>query len=84
MASCICDVASVKSRYTAGTRVVMEYMNDERPILSGEIGTVKCVDDIGTIHVLWDSGRYLGICPGEDRFHILENHAGDREGMVEA
>ena len=29
-------------------------------------GTVIDVDDIGTIHILWDSGSTLGVVYGED------------------
>jgi len=32
----------------------------------GTQGTVIDVDDIGTIHVLWDSGSTLGVVYGED------------------
>ena len=45
--------------------------NDPRPITPGECGTVNSIDDIGTIHVNWDSGRRLGLVPGEDLFEIL-------------
>ena len=32
----------------------------------GTQGTVRGVDDIGTIHVEWDSGSSLGVAYGED------------------
>ena len=38
----------------------------------GDRGTVELVDDIGTVHINWDSGSRLGLVPGEDRFRIIE------------
>ena len=34
-------------------------------------GTVSFVDDIGTIHPVWDNGRTLGVIVGEDSFRKL-------------
>ena len=42
-----------------------------RPIQSGMRGTVKVVDDIGTVHCEFDSGRSLGLIDGEDDFRAL-------------
>ena len=46
-------------------------MDDSQAPPAGTVGTVKCVDDMGTIHMRWDSGRSLGIVPGEDSFRKL-------------
>lgn len=57
----------LKSYYTPGTRVILVQMDDPYTKLqAGDMGTVKCVDDIGTIHVKWDRGGSLGIVFGED------------------
>ena len=41
-------------------------MNDPYTKLqSGDKGTVTSVDDMGTIHVSWDSGSSLGVVFGE-------------------
>ena len=37
----------------------------------GDEGTVAFIDDIGTLHVDWDSGECLGLVPGEDRWTVL-------------
>ena len=59
-----------KKQYPAGTRIVVEMMgNDPRPIPPGTRGTVRIVDDMGTVHVDWDNGRRLGLIPGEDSFY---------------
>jgi hypothetical protein len=57
----------LRKKYTPGKRVELLRMNDPYSNLSiGAIGTVISVDDIGTIHVRWDSGSSLGIVYGED------------------
>ncbi len=48
-----------KKLYPVGTRVVVNKMNDKyHPVEPGTRGTVKFVDDMGNIHVSWDSGIY--------------------------
>ena len=59
----------LKERYPVGTRVVVEFMGDVRPVEPGTRGTVRIVDDMGTVHVDWDNGRRLGLIPGEDVFY---------------
>ena len=43
-----------------------EQLSKIRDIPSGTKGTVKEVDDTGTIHVHWDNGCCLGVVYGED------------------
>jgi len=63
----------LKSYYTPGTRVVLVKMNDPFTKLEpGAKGTVTGVDDIGTIHVNWDSGSSLGVAFGEDSCRKIE------------
>lgn len=38
---------------------------------AGTLGTVENVDDIGTIHVAWDTGNHLGIVYNEDECEIV-------------
>jgi hypothetical protein len=66
------DVDALKLKYPKGTRVRLISMSDAFTCLTeGDAGTVSCVDDIGTIHVDWDSGSSLGLIPGHDRFRVL-------------
>ncbi|WP_434656213.1 DUF4314 domain-containing protein [Thermoanaerobacterium thermosaccharolyticum] len=52
----------LRSYYTPGTRVMLLKMNDPYTKLQpGDKGTVTSVDDMGTIHVSWDSGSSLGV-----------------------
>lgn len=62
----------LKKAYPSGTRIVLNSMgNDPRPVESGTRGTVAVVDDIGTVHCNFDSGRNLGLIEGEDDFRAL-------------
>lgn len=58
----------LKESYPVGTRVELIHMNDpyNRKLIPGCRGTVRIVDDAGTIHVDWDCGSRLGLVYGED------------------
>ena len=65
----------LKEYYTPGTRVMLIRMSDPYTNLrQGDRGTVKMVDDIGTIHVNWDCGSTLGIVFGEDECRRIEEN----------
>ena len=74
-------VQRMKEQYPAGTRIELDYMGDDpRPIEPGTRGTVRVVDDMGTVHCDFDNGRRLGLVPGEDFFHaITERSRADRD-----
>lgn len=56
-----------------GDRVRLIYMDDPYSDPGeGATGTVDCIDDIGTIHVIWDSGSRLGLITGVDRWKIID------------
>ena len=67
-------VKAYKALYSKGTRIeLIEMGNDEpRPIPKGTIGTVRHVDDMGTVHCVWDDGRCLGLVPEVDKFKIIK------------
>ena len=61
-----------KELYKPGDRIELECMGDDpRPIPPGTRGTVRVVDDMGTVHCDFDNGRRLGLIPGEDSFRKL-------------
>ena len=62
----------LKTQYPEGTRIRLIYMEDARAVQPGSEGTVRLVDDAGTIHVNWDNGRSLGIIPDVDSFEIIQ------------
>ena len=64
-------VAMIKNAHPTGTRVRLHYMDDARAVEPGEEGTVRLVDDMGTIHVDWDNGRRLGLIFGQDEFEVI-------------
>ena len=65
-------VQRMKDTYKPGTRIQLDCMGDDpRPIAPGTKGTVKLVDDIGTVHCIFDNGRCLGLIHGEDVFHAI-------------
>ena len=62
-----------RQKYPAGTKICVDFMpNEPNPVKSGTIGTVNYVDDIGTLHCIFENGRNLGVIPGEDSFHIVQ------------
>lgn len=66
-------VKNLKKEYPEGTRVkLVRMVDDPRPVASGTLGTVKYVDDAGTIHVNWDNGRTLGVVYGEDQITVVK------------
>ena len=62
----------MKDNYPPGTRIMLLQMGDDpRPVEPNTRGTVRAVDDMGTLHCDFDNGRQLGLVPGEDSFRRL-------------
>lgn len=64
-------VEKVKEEYPAGTRVELTRMDDVQAPPLGTKGTVKGVDDTGSIMVAWDNGSSLHVVYGEDACRII-------------
>ena len=62
------ELKQLREEYPVGTRVELIHMDDpyNRTLVPGCQGTVRWVDDMGTIHVSWDCGSSLGLISGED------------------
>lgn len=62
------QLEQLRKEYPFGTRVELIHMDDpyNKKLVPGCKGTVRWVDDWGTIHVNWDCGSGLGIVYGED------------------
>ena len=59
-------VEVLRSQYPVGTRVELVRMDDPQAPPIGTMGTVKGVDDIGSIMVAWDNGCGLSVAYGAD------------------
>ena len=64
-------IKKLKDDYRKGMKVKPNKMNDAQAVPPGTEGTIVDVDDIGTIHVKWDTGSSLGLVES-DRFEIIE------------
>ena len=59
-------VEKVRAEYPVGTRVELVKMDDVQAPPIGTKGTVKGVDDIGSLLINWDNGCGLNAVYGED------------------
>ena len=59
-------VERIRKEYPVGTRVELVQMDDPQAPPVGTKGTVRGVDDIGSIMVVWDNGCGLSVAYGED------------------
>lgn len=60
------EVLRIRKQYPAGTRVELVKMDDPQSPPIGTKGTVRGVDDIGSIMVAWDNGCGLSVAFGVD------------------
>ena len=57
-----------------GDRIRLINMDDPySPVEPGTEGTVRMVDDLGTVHVNWDNGRTLGVVPDVDEYELIDD-----------
>ena len=66
------ELQRLRQQFPEGARVELVRMNDVQAPPPGTKGTVRFVDDIGTVHVHWDNGSGLGIAYGEDSCRKIE------------
>ena len=59
-------VEKIRKEYPKGTRVKLVRMDDVQAPPIGTKGTVKDVDDIGSLLIDWDNGCGLNAVYGED------------------
>ena len=67
-------VEMIKNKYPVGTRIKLNYMQDDYAVPSGMTGTVDYVDDEGQIGMKWDNGRTLSLIYGVDSFNIINEN----------
>lgn len=56
-----------------GDRIRLLAMDDIQAPPLGTEGVVTYIDNVGTVHVRWDSGSGLGLVPGVDRWEIIRS-----------
>ncbi len=64
-------IGVIKERYKPGMRVRLLKMNDKQAPPVGTLGTVRGVDDIGSVMVAWDNGRGLNVALDEDEIEVI-------------
>ena len=62
----------LRKQFPKGTRGVLIKMDDPQAPPIGTKGTVRGVDDAGSIMVRWDTGSGLSVVYGEDDCEIIE------------
>ena len=66
-------IDEIKRLYPVGTRVELVKMDDVQAPPVGTKGTVKGVDDIGSLLIDWDNGCGLNVVYGEDVIRKIED-----------
>lgn len=65
-------VEMLRKQYPVGTKVELVKMDDCQAPPIGTKGTVRGVDDTGSIMVRWDNGSSLNVVYGEDLCRKIE------------
>lgn len=65
-------LAALRKQFPQGTRVELLHMDDPQAPPIGARGTVRGVDDIGSIMVAWDNGGSLHVLFGVDECRVIE------------
>lgn len=65
-------IERIRAEYPAGTRIELLEMDDTQAPPVGTLGTVKGVDDFGSLLVAWDTGSSLSVVYGVDSVRKVE------------
>ena len=66
------EILALREKYPEGTKIRLKKMNDIQAIKHWTIGKVTHVDDMGIIHMSWETGSSLGLIEGEDEFEVIK------------
>ena len=67
-------VENLRKEYPVGSVVELVRMDDPQAPPIGTKGTVRGVDDTGSIMVAWENGSRLNVVYGEDTCHIISKN----------
>lgn len=65
------ELQQIRDAYPPGTRVELVKMDDVQAPPIGTKGTVKGVDDTGSLLMRWDTGSSLNVIRGEDEVKVI-------------
>lgn len=60
-------VAQLRNQYPNGTKIELVEMDDVQAPPVGTVGTVRGVDDLGSLLVRWENGSSLSVIDRVDR-----------------
>lgn len=63
----------IRDKYTPGTKIRLIEMDGEPQMKAGLVGRVVEVDDIGQIHMHWETGSSLALNLEVDNFAIIND-----------
>ena len=78
------QVEFTRLSYPPGSRILLYQMTDPyAPVPSGTRGTVRYVDDAGTVGVAWYNGCSLSLIPDVDSFrNLTQQEIAQEQGMT--
>lgn len=65
------EIKQIKLKYPRNTKIKLIKMYDLQAPEQNTIGYVKYVDDIGQIHIRWETGSSISLIEGIDEFEVL-------------
>lgn len=71
------QIQKAKRTYLSGMRVKLLEMDDVQAPPAGTKGTVRMVDDIGSVCISWDNGSSLNAVLGVDKIEIIQDEEGE-------
>ena len=70
------EVQKIRETYRPGMRIRLLKMEDIQAPPIGTEGTVRGVDDVGSVMVAWDTGSSLSVVLDEDWIEIISGGEG--------
>ena len=63
----------LQKQYPIGAIIELIKLEDRfSQLKTGTYGKIEYIDDIGQIHVIWETGSKLALIPGIDTFRVVE------------